>query len=46
MKHESSYCDNEAATQVVTSKSSRSPELMHVLRCLFFVEAQFSFTVT
>jgi len=45
-KHVLGYCDNEAATQVVTSKSSKSPELMHLLRCLFFIEAQFSFTIT
>ena len=40
------YCDNEAATHMVASRSSKNPDLMHLLRCLFFIEAQFSFTLT
>ena len=35
--------DNTAAVAVINSRSSRDPELMHLLRCLFFFEARHSF---
>ncbi len=34
-------CDNQAAVQVVTSRTCRDKPLMHLLRCLFFLEAHF-----
>ncbi len=38
-------CDNQAAVQVVASRSCKDPSLMHLLRCLFFLEAQFQCTI-
>lgn len=35
------HCDNEAAVQVVNSGYSKDPQMMHLLRCLFFLKAQF-----
>ena len=35
--------DNMTAVAVISSRSSRDPELMHLLRCLFFFEARHSF---
>ena len=34
-------CDNMAAVQVVGSRLCKDPTLMHLLRCLFFLEAHF-----
>ena len=36
-------CDNMAAVQALQSRSARHPALAHLLRCLFFFEAWFSF---
>ena len=38
-------CDNEAVTAVLRSRSSRDPHLMHLLRCLFFIEAEHCLSV-
>ena len=35
------HCDTTAAVSVVNSGYSRVPELMHLLRCLFFIRAHF-----
>ena len=37
------HCDNTSAVSVVTSGYSRVQEIMHLLRCLFFVRARFQF---
>ena len=37
------WSDNQAAVQGVTSRCCRDPSLMHLLRCLFFMEAHFQF---
>ena len=36
-------CDNQAVVEVIRSRYSRDDNLMHLLRCLFFVEAKHSF---
>ena len=36
-------CDNQAAVQTIASRSCRDPSLMHLLRCLFFLEAHYQF---
>ncbi len=36
-------CDNAAVVAIVNPGSSREPEAMHLLRCLAFLEAKFSF---
>lgn len=36
-------CDNEAVVAVLNSRTSRDYSLMHLLRCLTFFEAKFSF---
>ena len=36
-------CDNQAAVCAIAGRSCRDPSLMHLLRCLFFVEAWFNF---
>ena len=36
-------CDNQAAVCTIASRSSRDPTMMHLLRCLFFMEAWFQF---
>ena len=41
-----SRCDNEAVTAVLGSRSSRDPHLMHLLRCLFFIEAEHCFMLS
>ena len=38
-------CDNEAVVAVLTSRTSRDPDLMHLLRCLALFEAKLSFRV-
>ena len=35
------HCDNTAAVAVMNSGYSRTPEMMHLLRCLFFIRAHF-----
>ncbi len=34
-------CDNTGAVAAVNSGYSRSPQLMHLLRCLFYIRAHF-----
>jgi hypothetical protein len=36
-------CDNTAAVAVVNSRTSRDGDMMHLLRCLFFIEAKYDF---
>ena len=36
-------CDNQPAVHAVCSRSCRDPLMMHLVRCLFFLEAWFSF---
>ena len=36
-------CDNEAVVAVMRTRTSRNPHLMHLLRCLFFIEAKYDF---
>ena len=36
------HCDNQVVVACLRSRSSRSPGLMHLLRCLVFVEAQYN----
>ena len=36
-------CDNQAAVCTIASQSSWEPTMMHLLRCLFFMEAWFQF---
>ena len=36
-------CDNQAVVAVLQSRYSRDPTLMHLLRCLFFMEAKYQF---
>ena len=37
--------DNQAVVSVLTSRSCRDKDLMHLLRCLFFFEAEFQFSM-
>ncbi len=39
------HCDNTAAVAVVNSGYSKVPEIMHLLRCLFFVRASLELEV-
>ena len=39
-------CDNEAVVAVLASRTSKQPHLMHLLRCLFFIEACYDLEVT
>ena len=39
-------CDNQAVVQMISSRSCRDQSLMHLLRCLFFMEAQLQFELT
>ena len=38
-------CDNQAVVHALTSRSCRDPNLMHLLRTLFFFEAHFHFSL-
>ena len=38
-------CDNQTVVSVLASRSSRNAEIMHLLRCLFFIEARMQFTL-
>ena len=38
-------CDNQAVVAVLHSRTSKEPGIMHLLRCLFFFEAKFSFHI-
>ena len=39
------HCDNMGAVAVVNSGYSKVPQIMHLLRCLFFIRAHFSLSV-
>ena len=38
-------CDNQTAVQVIASRSCRDTSMMHLLRCLFFLEAHYQFHI-
>ena len=38
-------CDNQAVVAVLATRTARDQNLMHLLRCLFFFEASFQFTL-
>ncbi len=40
------WCDNEAAVHVIAARTCRDRGLMHLLRCLFFLEASLQFELT
>lgn len=40
------YCDNEAVVSMIHSRSSPDSRVMHLLRCLFFIEASYDFVLT
>ena len=40
------WCDNQAAVHALTARSCRDPGLMHLLRCLVFMEASFQFKLS
>ena len=40
------HCDSEAVMAVLKSRTSKHPHLMHLLRCLFFIEACYDLEVT
>ena len=37
------HSDNQAVVAVTQTRSSRDPSIMHLIRCLSFIEAQFEF---
>lgn len=37
------HCDNQAVVTVLRSRTSKHPHIMHMLRCLFFIEASYGF---
>ncbi len=39
------HCDNLGVVAVVNSGYSRVPQIMHLLRCLFFIRAHFQIDV-
>lgn len=39
------HCDNEGAVAVINSGYSRVPQIMHMLRCLFFIRAVYQITL-
>ena len=44
-KHILAKSDNESAVHVIKRRSCKDETLMHMLRCLFFIEALFGFTL-
>ena len=38
-------CDNQVVMAVLHSRTSKEPGIMHLLRCLIFFEARFSFHI-
>ena len=40
------HCDNQAVVAVLRSRTSKHPRLMHMLRCLFFIEACYGFELS
>lgn len=45
-QHILGHCDNEAVTHMLSSRTSKNPHLMHLLRCLSFFEAEYQFTLS
>ena len=43
--HVRALCDNQAVVDVIRSRYCCDDQLMHLLRCLFFVEARHNFTL-
>ena len=41
-----SHCDNAAVVSILNSRYSRDKDLMQILRCLFFLEAQLQFQLS
>ena len=39
------HCDNMGAVAVVNTGSGKVPQIMHLLRCLFFIRAHFTLSV-
>ena len=39
------HCDNQSVVQDIRSRTSRHPHMMHLLRCLFFLEARYQLDV-
>jgi len=39
------HCDNQAVTEIWRTGTSRSPELMHLVRSLYFIAANNNFTL-
>ena len=40
------HCDNQAVTDMLRLHTSKDSNLMHLLRCLFFLEAEHDFTLS
>lgn len=40
------WCDNQAAVQAISARSCRDSGQMHLLRCLFFLEAIYQFRLS
>ena len=40
------WCDNQAAVLAISARSCKDPGLMHLLRCLCFMEASFQFQLS
>ncbi len=40
------WCDNQAAVQAIRARSCRDDGLMHLLRCLLFLEASYQFQLS
>ena len=40
------HCDNEAVVHIMASRTSKNPELMHLLRCIYFIEASLGFSLS
>ena len=40
------FCDNTAAVGAINARVSKDKHMMHILRCLFFIEAYHQFQLT
>ena len=40
------HCNNQAVVAVLCSRTSKHPQIMHMLRCLFFIEASYGFELS
>ena len=40
------FCDNTAAVEAINARVSKDKHMMHILRCLFFIEAYHQFQLT